>query len=179
MFYQMIVVWLALILVSGVSFAQDERGRKDTQIGLGTSDVTRQFPGSYYDFSDAETVNIKVAIWGNVRNPGRYVIPVYTTMVDLISLAGGPTENADMDDLRLYRAPQPGEQQLLKFRYDDLMGSDELIKNRGVPKLEPSDVLLVPGTPPMYFRDWFSLTLSVISMILSVVVLVVGLNRTN
>lgn len=178
MFYKSLVVCL-IFLVSGMGFAQDEKGRKDTQIGLGTSDVTRQYPGSYYDFSDAETVNIKVAIWGNVRNPGRYVIPVYTTMVDLISLAGGPTEAADLDDLRLYRSPQSGEQQLLTFRYDDLLGSGQLIKNRNVPKLEPSDVLLVPGAPPMYFRDWFSLTLSVISMILSVVVLVVGLNRTN
>ncbi|QQS35524.1 MAG: SLBB domain-containing protein [Ignavibacteriales bacterium] len=174
-----ILLIVMMFLISVTISAQEDKSRKDVQIGLGTSDVARQYPGSYYDFSDAETVNIKVAIWGNVRNAGRYVIPVYTTMIDLISLAGGPNEMADMDDLRLYRSPQSGEPQLIKFRYDDLLDADYLIKNRNVPKLEPGDVLLVPGGPKMYFRDWFSLTLSIVSMILSVVVLVVGLNRTN
>jgi polysaccharide export outer membrane protein len=175
----MVFLSLLILFITNVIFAQEDKGRKDVQIGLGTSDLTRSYGGAYYDFSDAETVNIKVAIWGNVRNPGRYVIPVYTTIVDLISLAGGPTEAADLDDLRLYRSPQSGEQQLLKFRYDDLLESEQLIMNRTVPKLEPSDVLLVPGAPPMYFRDWFSLTMSVVSLIMSVIVLVVGFNTRN
>ncbi len=170
---------LWMVIGIGSLYSQEDKGRKDIQIGLGTSDGTRSFGGAYYDFSDGETVNIKVSVWGNVRNPGRYVIPVYTTMLDLISLAGGPTEAADLDDLRLYRTPQTGEPQLLKFRYDDLIDGDQLIKNRNVPKLEPSDVLLVPGSPPMYFRDWLSLTMSVVSMILSTVVLVIGFNTRN
>lgn len=175
-----VLIFSFLITITSVSlFAQEDKGRKDVQIGLGTSDVTRSYGGAFYDFSDAETVNIKVAIWGNVRNPGRYVIPVYLTMIDLISIAGGPTDAADLNDLRLYRTPLTGEPQLLKFSYDDLLNADQLIKNRNVPKLEPSDVLLIPGSPPMYFRDWFTLTLSVVSTILSIVVLVVGLNRTN
>lgn len=175
-----VLMFYFLITITTVSLlAQEDKGRKDVQIGLGTSEESRSYGGAYYDFSDAETVNIKVAIWGNVRNPGRYVVPVYTTMIDLISLAGGPTEAADLDDLRLYRTPQTGEPQLLKFRYDDLIDEEQLIKNRNVPKLEPSDLILVPGAPPMYFRDWFSLTMSVVSMILSVVVLVVGFNTRN
>lgn len=179
MLKNLLLLLLLFTCMTITNYSQEDKGRKDVQIGLGTSDLTRSYGGAYFDFSDAETVNIKVAIWGNVRNPGRYVIPIYTTMIDLISLAGGPTDNADLDDLRLYRAPQTGEQQLIKFRYDDLFESDQLIKNRSAPKLEPSDVLLVPGAPQMYFRDWFSLTLSVVSTILSVVVLVVGLNRSN
>ncbi len=40
----------------------------------------RNIYGGYYDYSDPESINIKVSVWGFVKYPGRYVIPEQTTV---------------------------------------------------------------------------------------------------
>ena len=59
--------------------------------------------GGFFDFSDPEAINIKVSVWGFVQYPGRYVVPDYTSVMDLLSYAGGPTDDSNLDELRLYR----------------------------------------------------------------------------
>ncbi len=45
--------------------------------------------------------DIKVYIRGEVKNPGLYEIDADLRLIELIELAGGPTENADLDRLNL------------------------------------------------------------------------------
>ena len=71
------------------SFAQD----KDVQIGSSLNPRI-QSQGGFFDYSDPEAVNIKVSVWGFVKYPGKYVIPEYSNLSDLLSYAGGPTDEA-------------------------------------------------------------------------------------
>ena len=50
-------------------------------------------------FQIVGAINIKVSVWGYVARPGKYIVPDYTTVSDLLSFAGGPNQNAEMDDL--------------------------------------------------------------------------------
>lgn len=121
-----------------------------------------------YDFSDEGAVNIKVSVWGYVSRPGKYIVPDYTTVSDLLSYSGGPNQNAVMDDMRIYRTLENGTEEMIKFTYDDIMWGEKIeVKNRIVPKLEPSDVLIIPGSPRMFFRDWFTLSLQVTGILIS------------
>lgn len=138
----------------------------------------RNSQGAFYDYSDPEAVNIKVSVWGFVRFPGRYLIPNYSNLKDLLSYAGGPTDDAHLNDLRLYRILPDSSQQLLKFDYDELLwGEGTILQKERNTRLNVGDILLVPGEPRLYFRDYFSLTLSVVSVLISLGILILNITK--
>lgn len=143
-----------------------------TDVELGRSSTYSR--SGLYDFSDPGAINIKVAVWGYVSRPGKYVVPDYTTVSDLLSYAGGPYQDAEMNDLRIYRINENGTEEMIKFSYNDIMWEDNLRKgNRIVPKLKASDILVVPGSPKLFFRDWFNIGIQVFSVVLTIVNLLI------
>ena len=130
-----------------------------------------------YDFSDPDKVNVKVAIWGFVRFPGRYIVPMNTSVQDLISYAGGPTDAAKLDDLRLFRTLADSTQKIYKFNLNELLyepGEKKLVLP---PPLIASDIVLVPGEPRWYLKDYITLYLSVISAASSLAILIWNIVR--
>ena len=143
---------------------------QDYEIGI-SSRLNSQ--GAYYDYSDQTTLNIKVSLWGFVKYPGRYVVPIYTTPTDLLSFAGGPTDDAHLDELRIYRQNENSTQTLIKFNYEDVLWEDELATNsRQIPELLAGDVLVVPGSPRFYFKDYLQVALSILSAMISLSILI-------
>ncbi len=166
---------IILVLVSFNSIITSQV--KDYELGSSRYGIPTQ-TGGYFDYSDPETVNIKVSIWGNCKFPGRYLLPINTTVSDFISFAGGPTDAADLDDLRIYRIGADSTQQMLKFSYNDLLWEEELnININEIPILQASDVLLIPGSPRLYFKDWFSMGLSVFSALISLSILILNIAK--
>ncbi|MAT57111.1 MAG: hypothetical protein CMF23_03995 [Ignavibacteriae bacterium] len=140
---------------------------------IGVSPNLRTSQGAFWDYSDETTLNIKVSIWGFVKYPGRYIVPIYTTPTDLMSYAGGPTDDAHLDELRIYRQNEDKTQTLLKFNYEDLMWEDELVTtSRQIPELLAGDVLVVPGSPRFYFKDYLQVALSILSAMISLSILI-------
>ena len=140
---------------------------------IGVSPNLRTSQGAFWDYSDETTLNIKVSIWGFVKYPGRYIVPIYTTPTDLMSNAGGPTDDAHLDELRIYRQNEDKTQTLLKFNYEDLMWEDELVTtSRQIPELLAGDVLVVPGSPRFYFKDYLQVALSILSAMISLSILI-------
>ncbi|MBU0472814.1 MAG: SLBB domain-containing protein [Bacteroidetes bacterium] len=159
---------IATLLLSTLSFAQV----KDYELGSSPSGRTNS-QGGYFDYSEPLSINIKVSVWGFVKYPGRYFVPINTTASDLLSLAGGPTDDAHLDDLRLYRVLKDGTNELHSFSYNDILWSDNLeLDKRSIPNLTASDVLVVPGSPRLYFKDWASLTLTLISVLTTLTILI-------
>lgn len=150
---------ILFFLIGCQLFAQNN----DIQLGSQYSPITQR-QGGVFDYSDPETINMHVSVWGFVKYPGRYLVPIYTSVSDLLSLAGGPNENSELSDLRLYRVMEDSTQHMFKFDFEDLLWDNEInLNNRKVPKLQGSDLLVVPGEPRLYFKDWFRLGLSIIS----------------
>lgn len=46
-------------------------------------------------------VNRRVLVFGEVNRPGAYLVDQYTTLLDLVALAGGPTERAKLDEVMI------------------------------------------------------------------------------
>jgi hypothetical protein len=162
-------LFICLSIVSSNTFAQ----LTDTELGK-SSTYTRS---GMYDFSDPGALNIKVSVWGYIARPGKYVVPDYTTVSDLLTYAGGPNQDAEMDDLRIYRVLENGQEEMMKFSYNDIMWENNLSsKPRVLPKLEASDILVVPGSPKLFFKDWFDITITLVSLSLSIINLIVVLN---
>jgi hypothetical protein len=160
-------IFSLVFLLSSLSLAQDE----DYQIGLNPN-FRGQAQGGYYDYSDPDGLNIKVAIWGYVKFPGRYVIPIRSDINALISYAGGVNDNAHLDDLRIYRVMKDSTQVMLKFNYDDLWWGDNLSKDLNISRLQASDVLIVPGRPRLYWENYLSLTLATLGFFISLATLI-------
>jgi len=162
---------LVMLIVSSSVFSQV----KDYEIGSSTFGMQRT-QGGYFDYSDPESVNIKIGVWGFVKYPGRYLVPINTTVSDMLSYTGGPTDDARLEDLRIYRTLEDSTQKLIKFSYNDLLWEDDLTKQTvKIPDLNAGDILLIPGEPRLYFRDWFSISLSVFSALISLTILIINI----
>ncbi len=146
---------------------------------LGSTDLgAKNSQNALFDYSDPEAVNIKLSVWGAVRYPGKYLVPSYTSVLDLISYAGGPDGNADMADLKLYRVNENGKEKLIDFNYDDVVNGDKLEqKNRIVPKLEPGDFLIIPASNATSFREYLSFGLQLVSVVVSIISIIIFSRR--
>jgi len=63
---------------------------------------TLNLPAVYY-YGQGQGVQIDVNLWGEVKQTGKMIVPYTTDIISLISLAGGPTPNAKLDEVRIIR----------------------------------------------------------------------------
>lgn len=82
----------------------------------------------------------KVYITGQVAKQGPYVLNVPTTVMQLISLAGGLQEFADSKNIVVIRT-ENGRQVAHKVNYKDVLAGKKLAQNI---ELKPGDTVLVP-----------------------------------
>lgn len=166
-----LLLLLAFLALNSSQFSQS----RDYELG---SDLSARYRGitGYFDYSDPESVNMRVNVWGYVKYPGRYIVPVYTTVTDLLSLAGGPSAAADLEELRVIKKDVEGKERMIKFSYNDVLWEDELdTQYRLLPQLEGGDILSVPGEPKLFFRDWLSVSFSIISTLVTITLLVLNI----
>lgn len=136
------------------------------------SSATSSFnPGSVYQYSGSLTgtqqLKIRTYIWGQVRNPGLYIVPDDTDLLTLISSAGGPTENAKLSKIRIIRSTSESD----KVIWVDLKEYLETGQADLIPILKPGDTVIVAGSTYYAFTKAVS-WLSQIAVILSVYVAV-------
>jgi polysaccharide export outer membrane protein len=87
--------------------------------------------------------NLRVSILGKVRQPGRYNLEGPTTVLDVLALAGGPTEYADPDGIYILRRGAPPESlyERIPVRYSSSVsggkGNTNVTVNGG-------DIVIVP-----------------------------------
>lgn len=165
--------FISLLVLGVQNFAQSN----DTKIGVDYGSLKYNPQGAVYDYSDPQSVNIKVAVWGNVKFPGRYIVPDYTNAKDLLSYAGGPTDAALLEDLRIYRIKEDSSQEFISLNYNDLLWSKEPKKVPAAPQIKAGDVLLAPGEPRWYSRDYLAISLSIVSTLISLAILILNIVR--
>ncbi|RPI51809.1 MAG: hypothetical protein EHM55_18010 [Acidobacteria bacterium] len=97
---------------------------RDLESGIVARDLTLR---------DGDTIVVpdqeKVYVMGEVRNPGAYSVPRGTTLLQLISIAGGLTDRGAVGRTRAYRHVN-GEKKEMKLKVDDVV--------------EPGDTISVP-----------------------------------
>ncbi len=165
-------ILFTVFLISSSLHSQNE----NVQIGSPFRDIKNQ-QTAVYDLSDPNGINIKVSVWGYVKLPGKYIVPANTNLLDILTYAGGPTTDATIEDLRLFRTLPDSSQQLMTFNYNSLMWEEQFTQNLKFPNLEPDDLILVTGEPRFFFKDYFSITLSIISTLVSLTILIINIAR--
>ena len=82
----------------------------------------------------------KIFITGEVRKPGPYPLTGNTTVLQLISIAGGLGDYAKSEKIRIVRN-EGGKQVAFKFNYKEVLNSNKLAQNI---ELKPGDTVVVP-----------------------------------
>ena len=122
---------LLLFLWSGVSssFAQVDQSKLLSATSVGTSST------NYY-FARPNELTIIVNVLGFVARPGRYEISNSIDLMNVLSLAGGPTADGGLDDVRITRLVKTDS----GFeRKETMVNLDEL------PEVDSADLVLHPG----------------------------------
>lgn len=148
-------------LVSSFELLQnDAYGR----FGSGSEYMSGQEPG---------TVMMKVNLWGAVRKPGIHHIPVKTDLVALMSYAGGPNDNALIDEVTIKRQ-QGNKQTKIKVDLSQLIHGESTYNL----SLQPDDIIVIPAKEPWISQDTFTLAIFT-STIASIILSAVLIDRNN
>lgn len=155
---------LSLFFILLLSFA-DLFAQEDVQIGSGK--FYQRMQGGFYDYSDPSGINIKVQLWGYVKFPGYYVVPARSNINELISLGGGPTEDALLEDVRILRTGLDSSTTVYRYNYEELLWGDDLEQIVKFPRLTAGDMIIVPGEPRYFLRENVSFILGIITALAS------------
>ncbi len=149
-------------LVSSFESLQNE---SFSRFGPGSEFMSGQEPG---------TVMMKVNLWGAVRKPGIHHIPVKTDLIGLMSFAGGPNDNAIIDEITIKRQ-QGNKQTRINVDLSQLIHGEY----NGNLTLQPDDIIVVPADEPWISQNAFTVAIfasTLASIILSAVIID---NQTN
>jgi hypothetical protein len=170
----MILTFISINLV----YSQPDREQ------VGNENLLNISGGAFYNYAQKNKVNIEVNIWGYVKHPGKYLIPKGVTVQDLISYAGGPLVDANLDQIKLYRPKNDSlfieSDLIIRLNYDDLFWEEQVgSKGKKNPVLLPGDILIFPGEPRLFFKENLSIILSIASVLISLGILVLSITRTS
>jgi polysaccharide export outer membrane protein len=96
--------------------------------------------------SVAQTAGLQFSIMGKVRSPGAFTSGRYLNVLEALSLAGGPAEFANLDNITLIRE-QGGEILSIRLRLASLFKPGVRtrdVERAGIVRIQPGDVLIVP-----------------------------------
>jgi protein involved in polysaccharide export with SLBB domain len=108
---------------------------------------------------------LRVAVSGEVSRPQVFAVRPGTSIAETVARAGGATQFAKRDEVRLLRTDRAGRQQEL---YVDLMNPERGLANAPV----RSGDLIVLERRTAFFRDIVVPGLSVIGALASIIILV-------
>ncbi len=132
------------LVVTALSFAQS----RNSDLSSATANAQA---GSYFYVARPNEMTMQINIWGFVHHPGRYEVNTTTDLVQLLSYAGGPTNDADMEDVRVSRLVRRGNVVSAKEVRVNLREMDKM--DEGKLQLQPGDTIFLDHTSWLTIRD--------------------------
>ena len=164
-----LILQLGLAPVSAAEKNEPNRSRlKLQEIALPSEvgDIGKKSGAIYYNPSVKGKVLIPVHFWGEVKNTGLHFMPQETTLIDGISLAGGPTATGKLDNVKLVKKASDGKIDTMEF--DLSKGGDQ---NAYLHKLAPSDTVFIEKSTFYEDRTYYTSLIGVAATILSSILL--------
>ena len=142
-----------VVLYSGNAVSQDDKER------IGLEEIMKTGV-NYYNYADKDKVNIEVIVWGGIKNPGKYLIPAGTTVIDLITLAGGPVSEETIEYVKLIRMKNDSlntqTDKIMHLNYRGFFEKEKRSYYKYVnPVVQAGDMITIPIEEEMTFWDYF------------------------
>jgi polysaccharide export outer membrane protein len=104
------------------------------------NELSRYIPEAVLTVSVKEVLGNKIYVIGQVKDPGEFVVNPMVDVVQALSMAGGMTPFASVNDILILRRAG-GEQTALRFRYGEVEKGRNLNDNI---VLQAGDIVVVP-----------------------------------
>lgn len=104
------------------------------------SRIAKYIPDPVVSLAVVEPRGSRVYVIGQVNRPGEFPITRYVDVVQALSMAGGTTPFAQLDNIKILRR-NGSTQQAIPFAYGDIASGKRLQQNI---VLQPGDTVLVP-----------------------------------
>jgi len=170
-----------LALLSVCFFYQTDVFSQDTNLVIGNKVLKQKI--NYYDFSDPLKVNMEVIAWGGFKNPGKYLVPEGTTVIDLMTFAGMPMNSSLLEDVKLLRAKDITSKYesgtVIKFNYKKFFDREAISYTIENPVVKPGDILLIQMETGKTAWDYIKEGLSIVGTITSLISLIVIINNSK
>jgi hypothetical protein len=142
------------------------------QIDLGRNAKYNVNSASEFIFeSYPNQVLIPIRLLGAIKNAGLYHIPPDMKLMTLLSLAGGTTSEADIENIII------GNDQQVKDKKSLSVNLEENLKNGATSDyiLVPNDIILIKNKTPLVSNDSFRI-ISIVSILLTSVLTAIIIN---
>lgn len=97
---------------------------------------------SYYVYlGETGELQVKVSIWGEVKSPGLYSIPDRTDLATLLSLAGGPSDGANLSQVKIIHSFPTPSVTIVNMR--EFFSSGD---RKSIPIMKPGDMVRIKKT---------------------------------
>ena len=115
------------------------------------ADITRGLKAQYRDNVPTVTVSVKGAVGlqfsvaGKVKAPGAFTPGRYVNVVEALTMAGGPAEFANVDDVTILRKNGSGRLTSFKVHLGSIFKGNPSARDMAdLPELESGDTVIVP-----------------------------------
>ena len=148
------------------------KGRSENNILLNDGDVidikkAKNIKSSSFNIIRANLLpkSIPIFVVGEVKNPGKYDVPINTSLVDAILIAGGPVNSrANRGKVRLQRVSNDGN--FTNKRYKINYSNDRSEESN--PLVKKNDIIFVNSTSLAKISDKLNILASPVTNILSI-----------
>lgn len=126
------------------------------------SDLGRRSAAKYIFAPGTDALLMTVKVWGEVRQPGIYEVPIGLDLIELISSAGGPTSKAKLSKVKIIRTDvESEEERVMSANVREFLNTGDV---NLVPIIKPGDTVVVPIKPTQYILTTFSWTQQLLSL---------------
>jgi hypothetical protein len=120
----------------------------------------------FYSEAQPGEILIPVKVIGAIPRAGIYHIPKVTDLMQLIALAGGVRQDAEISEI-VVRRDRDNKKEVIRFDLKKFLDGDDGLL---IPTLEPQDVVMVYPKEPIFSQN----SITFISFVASIVSLVVS-----
>lgn len=154
------------LLIISVCFSAEvtssDLSLQDIALPSEVKDIVKQQGTIYYDTSTKNKALVPTHLWGEIQRPGLHFIPTDTTLIKGLSMAGGPTGSAKLNEVILTRQNSDGS--LKQYEFNLSGGGDANSHNF---KIESGDSVFLKKDMFIenrsYYTSWVSIALSLIT----------------
>lgn len=142
--------------------AGNQNSTKNEPYVVHSDELNTKSGSVYYTSNKKDEVLLKGSIWGSVQFPGVHYLPIGTRLLDALSIAGGPLDIADKEDVMLSTKTPKG----LEVKHISVYQA--LSDNAYNPFIQADDIIVVKENKS--FQNW-NLALQLGTFIISIVAL--------
>jgi len=102
---------------------------------------------------ETDEILMSVHVWGEVRSPGTYLVPIDADLIVGISSAGGPTSTAKLSDVRIVY-----EDSEIIYNLDRFLEAD----GGPIPDLMPGATIYIPTNSSEWWKAAIDLSYKII-----------------